>query len=164
MKEPLTNELLDEHLSEGEVYDLLFPEQVLRVMPQLCDAVAELHEDFDSPIIHRDLKPPNVIVGFCVAAMCVHSFGELANPPETIAYNPRWLNVIICVFWVPAVTLIIGFAAWDKRYLKKRFPVLENLRVCDHILAPAIAFDMRLDGRGRFSRREQHMSTWRAST
>lgn len=34
----------------------------LRVMPALCDAVAELHESFDPPIIHRDLKPANVII------------------------------------------------------------------------------------------------------
>lgn len=33
-----------------------------RVFPQLCEAVAELHEAFDPPIIHRDLKPQNVIV------------------------------------------------------------------------------------------------------
>ena len=32
------------------------------VFPLLCDAVAELHESFDSPIIHRDLKPSNVIL------------------------------------------------------------------------------------------------------
>ena len=32
------------------------------VFPQLCDAVSELHEDFDPPIIHRDLKPSNVIM------------------------------------------------------------------------------------------------------
>lgn len=32
------------------------------VMLQLCDAVSELHEQFQPPIIHRDLKPENVIV------------------------------------------------------------------------------------------------------
>lgn len=32
------------------------------VFPQLCDAVAELHEGFDQPIIHRDLKPSNIIL------------------------------------------------------------------------------------------------------
>lgn len=32
------------------------------VFPRLCDAVSELHEDFDPPIIHRDLKPSNVIL------------------------------------------------------------------------------------------------------
>lgn len=34
----------------------------LRIMPALCDAVAELHESFGPPIIHRDLKPANVII------------------------------------------------------------------------------------------------------
>lgn len=33
-----------------------------RIMPQLCEAVAELHESFDQPLIHRDIKPSNVIV------------------------------------------------------------------------------------------------------
>lgn len=32
------------------------------VFPRLCDAVAELHEEFDPPIIHRDLKPSNIIL------------------------------------------------------------------------------------------------------
>lgn len=32
------------------------------VFPQLCDAVSELHEEFDPPIIHRDLKPSNIIM------------------------------------------------------------------------------------------------------
>ena len=32
------------------------------VFPELCDAVAELHEGFDQPIIHRDLKPSNIIL------------------------------------------------------------------------------------------------------
>ncbi len=33
-----------------------------RIMPQLCEAVAELHESFDQPLIHRDIKPSNIIV------------------------------------------------------------------------------------------------------
>lgn len=32
------------------------------VFPKLCDAVSELHEDFNPPIIHRDLKPSNVMI------------------------------------------------------------------------------------------------------
>lgn len=35
---------------------------VRRVLPDLCDAVSELHELFDPPLIHRDLKPGNVMV------------------------------------------------------------------------------------------------------
>lgn len=35
---------------------------VRRTFPDLCDAVAELHERLDPPVIHRDLKPGNVIV------------------------------------------------------------------------------------------------------
>lgn len=38
------------------------------VFPPLCDAVAELHGEFDPPIIHRDLKPSNVIVSWPSAA------------------------------------------------------------------------------------------------
>lgn len=33
-----------------------------RVMPDLCDAVSELHEFFAEPLIHRDVKPSNVMV------------------------------------------------------------------------------------------------------
>lgn len=32
------------------------------LFPQICDAVAELHESFDPPVIHRDLKPQNVVI------------------------------------------------------------------------------------------------------
>lgn len=32
------------------------------VVPQVCDALCELHEGFDPPIIHRDIKPNNVIL------------------------------------------------------------------------------------------------------
>ena len=37
------------------------PQLASKVMPQLCDAVSELHERFDRPIIHRDIKPTNVM-------------------------------------------------------------------------------------------------------
>lgn len=32
------------------------------IFPMLCDAVGELHREFDPPIIHRDLKPSNIIL------------------------------------------------------------------------------------------------------
>lgn len=32
------------------------------IFPKLCDAVGELHCEFNPPIIHRDLKPSNVIL------------------------------------------------------------------------------------------------------
>ena len=63
-----------EHLSvvmeyvEGETLDRFVrrvgagEDVALAVMPQLCDAVSELHARFDPPLIHRDLKPANVIV------------------------------------------------------------------------------------------------------
>ncbi len=44
-----------------------------RVFPQICDAVAELHEEFDPPIIHRDLKPGNIMVSD--AGLSVIDFG-----------------------------------------------------------------------------------------
>ena len=34
----------------------------LQIFPQVCDAVRELHEGFDSPVIHRDIKPSNVLI------------------------------------------------------------------------------------------------------
>lgn len=33
-----------------------------RVLPQICDAVTELHTEFNPPIIHRDLKPSNIVL------------------------------------------------------------------------------------------------------
>ena len=32
------------------------------IFGNLCDAVSELHENFDPPIIHRDLKPENIVI------------------------------------------------------------------------------------------------------
>ena len=32
-----------------------------RAIPQLCEALAELHEGMDEPVVHRDVKPSNVI-------------------------------------------------------------------------------------------------------
>ncbi len=32
------------------------------VFPHICDAVSELHNEFDPPIIHRDLKPSNIVL------------------------------------------------------------------------------------------------------
>ncbi len=73
------------------------------VFPLLCDAVSELHEDFDPPIIHRDLKPSNVIVsqGGCTiidfgiareykdgAAQDTAHFGTRAfAPPEQFGFG-----------------------------------------------------------------------------
>jgi serine/threonine protein kinase len=47
-----------------EVVDYEGPSMELtrKVMPELCDAVTELHESFEHPIIHRDIKPSNVMV------------------------------------------------------------------------------------------------------
>lgn len=56
-----------EHVEGETLSDMVLrgtagPELAKRVMPELCDAVSELHESFDSPVIHRDVKPSNVIV------------------------------------------------------------------------------------------------------
>ena len=56
-----------EHVEGGTLRDMAQPntygiDLAKRVMPELCDAVSELHESFDSPIIHRDVKPSNVII------------------------------------------------------------------------------------------------------
>ena len=37
-------------------------ELAARVVPQLCDAIVELHESFATPLIHRDIKPSNIMV------------------------------------------------------------------------------------------------------
>lgn len=43
------------------------------VFPWLCDAVAELHDEFDPPIIHRDLKPSNIMLSD--AGLAIIDFG-----------------------------------------------------------------------------------------
>ena len=48
-------------------------ELVARVFPMLCDAVTELHTEFDPPIIHRDLKPSNIIL--TGQGLCLIDFG-----------------------------------------------------------------------------------------
>lgn len=74
-----------------------------QVFPALCDAVAELHESFDSPLIHRDLKPSNVIlsernltlIDFGIARTFdaetdadTHRFGTRAYaPPEQFGFG-----------------------------------------------------------------------------
>ncbi len=40
------------------------PELALEVFPQVCEAVRELHERFESAVIHRDLKPSNIILSW----------------------------------------------------------------------------------------------------
>jgi serine/threonine protein kinase len=56
-----------EYLSGETLRDLAMREGsgvafAARIMPDLCDAVSELHESFEQPLIHRDVKPSNVIV------------------------------------------------------------------------------------------------------
>ena len=48
-------------------------ELVARVFPMLCDAVTELHSEFDPPIIHRDLKPSNILL--TGQGLCLIDFG-----------------------------------------------------------------------------------------
>ena len=73
------------------------------VFPRLCDAVIELHEDFEVPLIHRDLKPSNVmlsrdsltIIDFGITRTYkensdndTHHFGTRAYaPPEQFGYG-----------------------------------------------------------------------------
>lgn len=40
------------------------PELTAEVFPQVCEAVRELHEQFNPPLIHRDLKPSNLILSW----------------------------------------------------------------------------------------------------
>ena len=49
---PLNNYREENHLSDARAVDL---------MVQLCDILADLHEQ-DPPVIHRDIKPQNIIV------------------------------------------------------------------------------------------------------
>lgn len=48
-------------------------ELALRVFPQICDAVEELHKAFEPPIVHRDLTPANIIVS--VESVSIIDFG-----------------------------------------------------------------------------------------
>ncbi len=73
------------------------------VVPQICDALTELHQAFDPPIIHRDLKPSNVVlsqgsltlIDFGIARTYddaaeadTHRFGTRAYaPPEQFGFG-----------------------------------------------------------------------------
>ena len=65
----------------GETLDALVEreepstELALRLFPQLCAAVRELHEGFRNPIIHRDLKPSNVMVEHGTGTLYLIDFG-----------------------------------------------------------------------------------------
>ena len=50
------------------------------VFPALCDAVTELHEDFNPPIIHRDLKPANVMIEG--NRLAIIDYGIARNPKD----------------------------------------------------------------------------------
>ncbi|MEE0844795.1 MAG: protein kinase [Eggerthellaceae bacterium] len=78
-------------------------ELAVDVFPRLCDAVAELHECFDSPLIHRDLKPSNIVLSYGALKLIdfgiarsytegadsdTHQFGTRAYaPPEQFGYG-----------------------------------------------------------------------------
>ena len=73
------------------------------VVPQICDALSELHRAFEPPIIHRDLKPSNVVlsqgsltlIDFGIARsfdesadVDTHRFGTRAYaPPEQFGFG-----------------------------------------------------------------------------
>lgn len=92
----------------------------------------------------RKVRPPtsvrNVVTGFCVVVMCMSSIGRIPNPPESSAGYPTWYIALTYGFVIPALMCIIGFAIWDKTYLRQRFPILENLRARDYIAAVVAVF------------------------
>lgn len=60
-------EVIMEYVHGQTLYDLVRSAKpgmwvVSRFMPELCDAVRELHESFEQPLIHRDLKPSNIML------------------------------------------------------------------------------------------------------
>lgn len=62
-----TTDVIMEYLHGRTLYEVAQQEGAgltlcARMVPQLCDAVTQMHESFDQPIIHRDIKPSNVMV------------------------------------------------------------------------------------------------------
>ena len=55
------------------------------IFPMLCDAVSELHREFDPPIIHRDLKPSNIIL--TGEGLALIDFGISREYDETAAVD-----------------------------------------------------------------------------
>ena len=92
----------------------------------------------------RKVRPPtsvrNVITGFCVVILTMNSLWHIPHPPESSAGYPTWYIALTYGFVLPALLCIIGFAIWDKTYLKQRFPILENLRARDYIAAVVVVF------------------------
>lgn len=62
-----SNVVIMEYVSGETLSDLIYrldpsPQLACKVFPDICAAVIELHECFDTPLIHRDLKPSNVMI------------------------------------------------------------------------------------------------------
>ncbi len=70
----------------------------------------------------------------------MNSLWHIPHPPESSAGYPTWYIALTYGFVLPALLCIIGFAIWDKTYLKQRFPILENLRARDYIAAVVVVF------------------------
>ena len=49
---------LEEYIRENSLSN----EQIRSIFADICEAVRELHETFETPLIHRDLKPTNIII------------------------------------------------------------------------------------------------------
>lgn len=92
------------HTLSDEVYQAdASPQLAARFFPQICDAVAELHEGFAPPIIHRDIKPSNIMVAwngvYLIDLGIARSFSSAAQddtlhlgtkayaPPEQFGYS-----------------------------------------------------------------------------
>ncbi len=126
------------------------------VFPRLCDAVSELHEEFDPPIVHRDLKPGNImlsnesltIIDFGISRTCRQGaeadtarFGTRAYaPPEqfgfaqtTVRSDVYALGLLLYYCLVEAVP---DAAARERGFAHANIP--EPIR---RVIAKAASFD-----------------------
>ncbi len=126
------------------------------LFPAICDAVAQLHEQFDPPLIHRDLKPENiiiesdraVIIDFTIArayrddvSTDTVTFGTRAYaPPEQFGYAQTTVRSDVYALGALLYFCLMGKNP-DPEALSQGFPQVKDVPHLKSVLKCACAFD-----------------------
>lgn len=126
------------------------------LFPTICDAVAQLHEQFEPPLIHRDLKPENIIVGqnriaiidFTIArayrdgeSTDTVTFGTRAYaPPEQFGYAQTTVRSDVYALGALLYFCLTGEDP-SPEALSQGFPKMKGTPRLKNVLRCACAFD-----------------------